>query len=142
MHDEVFHPPADEIPARHEPTDINTRPLKIVAIVFLLSSIAIGGALLLLFKHYARTVVAPDRDLVDSQVRNAAPTAPEPRIQGVPTFHGAVPRADMQQLRRESQRRLSSYGKSEEQGFVRIPIDRAMQILAERQMKPTTQKSQ
>jgi hypothetical protein len=96
----------------------------------------------LLFKHYARTVVAPDRDLVDSQVRNAAPTAPEPRIQGVPTFHGAVPRADMQQLRRESQRRLSSYGKSEEQGFVRIPIDRAMQILAERQMKPTTQKSQ
>jgi hypothetical protein len=141
MHDEALHPPATEIPARHEPTDINTRPLRIVAIIFLFSAIAISLALLLLFKYYARTAVAPDRELVDSQVRKSAPTAPEPRIQGVPTFHGNVPRADMEQLRRESQQRLNSYGKAEDQGFVRIPIDRAMQILSEKGMSPTTRKA-
>ncbi|HEV8291032.1 MAG TPA: hypothetical protein VGP94_03890, partial [Tepidisphaeraceae bacterium] len=121
--------------------DINTRPLRIVAIIFLFSAIAISLALLLLFKYYARTAVAPDRELVDSQVRKSAPTAPEPRIQGVPTFHGNVPRADMEQLRRESQQRLNSYGKAEDQGFVRIPIDRAMQILSEKGMSPTTRKA-
>ena len=140
MHDEALHPPATEIPARHEPTDINTRPLRIVAIVFLLSAMAIPGALLLLFKHYERTAVAPD--LERSEVRAAGPTAPEPRIQGVPTFHGNVPRADMEQLRREADERLHSYGKSEEQGFVRIPIDRAMRILSENGLKPATQKAQ
>jgi hypothetical protein len=47
----------------------------------------------------------------------------------------------MEQLRRESQQRLNSYGKSDEPGFVRIPIDRAMQILVEKGIKPTTQKT-
>jgi hypothetical protein len=141
MHDDALHPPA-ETSARHEPTDINTRPLKIVAIIFILSAVAIPLALRLLFRHYQKSATHPDRELVNSQVRQAAPTAPEPRIQGVPTFHGPVPRADMEQLRREGEQRLNSYGKAQEQGFVRIPIDRAMQILAEQQMKPTTQKSQ
>jgi len=141
MHDDALHPPPDSS-ARHEPTDIDTRPLKIVAIIFLISAVVIPLALLWLFKNYEKTATAPDRELVDSQVRKTIPTAPEPRIQGVPTFHAAVPRADMEQLRRESEQKLHSYGKSEEQGFVRIPIDRAMQILAEQKMKPTTQKAQ
>ena len=140
MHDQAIHsvPPPD---ARHEPTDINTRPLRIAAIIFVLSMIAILLALFGLFRHYEKTAVAPDRNLVNEQVQEAGPAAPEPRIQGVPAFHGNVPRADMEQLRRESQQRLNSYGKSEEAGFVRIPIDRAMQILADQKMKPTTQKT-
>ena|SRR5438132_629620 len=141
MHDEALHSPIAENSARHEPTDINTRLLRITAVIFVVSMIAILLALLGLFRHYAGTAVAPDRNLVNDEVRNARPSAPEPRIQGVPTFHGNVPRADMEQLRRESQRRLNSYGKSEEAGFVRIPIDRAMQILADQKMKPTTQKT-
>jgi hypothetical protein len=140
MHDQTLHsaPPPD---VRHEPTDIDTRPLRIAAIIFVISMIAILLALLGLFRHYSNTAVAPDRNLVNQQVRDARPTAPEPRIQGVPTFHGNVPRLDMEQLRRESQQRLNSYGKSDEPGFVRIPIDRAMQILADQKMKPTTQKT-
>jgi hypothetical protein len=141
MHEDALHTPAGEGSARHEPTDINTRPLKVVAFVFFISAVVIPLVLLWLFKYYEKTVARPDRELVNSQVP-AGPMAPEPRIQGVPTFHGPVPRADMEQLRRESQQRLNSYGKSEDAGFVRIPIDRAMQILADRQMKPTTQKTQ
>ena len=127
---------------RHEPTDIETRPLRIAAVIFALLLVLIPMALLLLFKQYEKTATRPDRELVNSLVRPSAPTAPEPRIQGVPTFHANVPRADMEQLRSEAQQRLHSYAKSDEPGFVRIPIDRAMQILADRAMKPTTQKAE
>src|SRR4051812_38504935 len=136
MHDQTVDSPHGGT-ARHEPTDIETRPLRIAATIFLVVMIAIPLALLLLFKHYQATATAPDKSLIDPEVRKSAPTAPEPRIQGVPTFHDNVPRADMQQLRSESQQRLHSYGKSDEPGFVRIPIDRAMQILADRKSKPT-----
>jgi|SRR5882724_4114075 len=142
MHDDAVHPPTAESSARHEPTDIDTGPLKIVAMVFVIAAVVIPLALWRLFKHYEKTATHPDRNMVNSKVQTAGPSAPEPRIQGVPTFHGNVPRADMEQLRRESQQRLNSYGKSEDAGFVRIPIDRAMQILAEKGMKPTTQKTQ
>ena len=143
MHEETLHSPPDPS-MRHEPTDIETRPLKITALVFLLAMIVIPLALLLLYAHYRDTATHPDRKesmLEDEDKKDAAPTAPEPRIQGVPKFHGPVPRADMEQLRHESEQRLHSYGKSEDQGYVRIPIDRAMQILADGKMKPTTQKS-
>src|SRR5881397_3399070 len=104
MHEDALHPPVEN-PVRHEPTDINTRPLRITAMILLISFIAIPVVLLWLFRYYERTATRPDRDLVDPQVRNAGPSAPEPRIQGVPRFHGPVPRADMEQLRRESQQR-------------------------------------
>jgi hypothetical protein len=141
MHDETAHsmPPPD---ARHEPLDINTRPLKIAAIIFVIAMMVILLMLRLLFMRYENTATHPHRDLVNNQVRDdATPTAPEPRIQGVPAFHGNVPRLDMEQLRRDADQRLHSYGKSDEPGFVRIPIDRAMQILAEKGIKPTTQKT-
>lgn len=141
MHDQVIDTSHGET-LRHEPTDIHTRPLRIAAIIGGVSLIVICLALWGLFSYFANTATQPDRELVTDEVRKTASTAPEPRIQGVPEFHGNVPRADMEQLRRESEQRLSSYGKSDEKGFVRIPIDRAMQIMADRQMKPTTQKAQ
>ncbi|HEV8607706.1 MAG TPA: hypothetical protein VGQ99_20390 [Tepidisphaeraceae bacterium] len=141
MHEDAIHPPAGDVSAGHEPAEIDTRPLRITAIVLLLCGIAIPLALLWLFKVYERTAVYPEANAVHSEVRSAGPSAPEPRVQGIPTFHGQAPRADMEQLRRESEERLNSYGKGEEVGFVRIPIDRAMQIMAERQARPTTQRS-
>jgi hypothetical protein len=141
MHDQSVQsqPPPD---ARHEPLDINTRPLKIAVVIFVLAMLVIHLGLLLLFRLYAHSATHPDRNLVTSQVRDeASPTVPEPRIQGVPAFHGNVPRLDMEQLRHDADQRLHSYGKSDEPGFVHIPIDRAMQILAEKGIKPTTQQS-
>src|SRR3954462_3122141 len=91
--------------ARHEPTDITTRPLRIAVIIFGVSMVVILLSLRWLFGYYARTATHPDRELVNTQVRSAVPEAPEPRIQGVPEFHGNVPRADMEQLRREAQER-------------------------------------
>jgi hypothetical protein len=140
MHDDALQSPAVDASTRHEPTDINIRPLKIFAAIFAICVVVILTSLLWLFKHNERTATHPD--VVNTHLQTAGPTASEPRIQGVPTFHGPVPRIDMENLRHESQQRLNSYGKSEDAGFVRIPIDRAMQILADQQMKPTTQKTQ
>lgn len=125
--------------ARHEPTDIETRPLRLTAIIFGIALIAILFALLGLFRYFERNATAPDREI--SHLGEMAPTAPEPRIQGVPEFHGNVPRADMEQLRLQAQQRLQSYGRSDDAGFVRIPIDRAIDILADRQTRPATQKT-
>ena len=138
MHDHAVDSPHGGT-ARHEPTDIETRPLRIATIIGGIAMLAICAGLYGLFKYYERTATEPDRRI--SHVAEPGPTAPEPRIQGVPEFHGNVPRADMEQLRHESQQHLASYGKADEPGFVRIPIDRAMQILTDRQMKPTTQKT-
>jgi hypothetical protein len=53
-------------------------------------------------------------------------TPPEPRLQ-------ADPAADLARLRREEDQQLSSYGwANRKEGKVRLPIDRAIDILAER----------
>src|SRR5258705_12920604 len=108
MHDQVIDTSHGETP-RHEPTDIHTRPLRIAAIIGGVSLIVICLGLYGLFDYFARTATQPDRELVQKQIRKAFPTAPEPRIQGVPEFHANVPRADMDQLRHDSQQRLASY---------------------------------
>jgi hypothetical protein len=53
-------------------------------------------------------------------------TPPAPRLENDPA-------ADLARLRREEDDKLSSYGWIDrEQGVVRIPVDRAIEILAER----------
>jgi len=75
MHDQTIHsaPPPD---VRHEPTDIDTRPLRIAAIIFVVSMMAILLALFGLFRHYEGTAVAPERNLVNEHVREARPPRP------------------------------------------------------------------
>jgi hypothetical protein len=141
MHEQSVHPQVEEHPERHEPLDIDTRALSRFGIVAAIAGILIPFALLLVLRFYERTATRPHDDRVDSQVRPSAPTPPEPRLQGVPGLHDPVPRADMEKLRREHEQRLTTYGPTNDPNFVRIPIDRAMQILADRQMKPTTQPS-
>jgi len=138
MHEETVHHPIEH-PERHEPTDIDSGPLVKTGVIFLFAGVIILLAVFAVLRHYERTATRADDNL--TQIPGATPLPPEPRLQGVPGFHAPVPRADMEQLRRESEERLSTYGKSDDANFVRIPIDRAMQILAERNMNPTTQKS-
>jgi hypothetical protein len=142
MHEQTAHPPLQEHPERHEPTDIDTGGLKRFGIIAAIAGIVIPIALFVILRFYERTAIHPDVERVQPELRRSAPVPPEPRIQGVPGLHDAVPRADMEALRREHEQRLSTYGPTDNPNFVRIPIDRAMQILADRQMKPTTQRSQ
>jgi hypothetical protein len=55
---------------------------------------------------------------------------PEPRLQ-------AAPREDLAELRRRQSRILDSYGWSDRgRGFVRVPIERAMELLLEEDGRP------
>jgi hypothetical protein len=130
MHEQTAQSP------RHEPTDIDTRPLRITAIVILICGLIIPLALFWLFKYYEKTVTHPDEDLI--KYNAAAPQSPEPRVQGIPGFHDPVPRADMEKYRKESDQRLHSYGPTDDPNFIHIPIDRAIDLLSS---QPTTQRA-
>lgn len=59
-----------------------------------------------------------------------APLPPEPRLQ-------AAPREDLAELRRRQSRLLESYGWSDRgRGLVRVPIERAMELLLEEDQGP------
>jgi hypothetical protein len=72
------------------------------------------------FESAAERADAPPSPVAGEQM------TPEPRLQ-------ADPAADLARLRREDLLRLSSYGWADrEKGKVRLPIDRAIELLAER----------
>jgi hypothetical protein len=107
----------------HERTDV--RPAYIG--LFALGLVLMIGAVLLVLDWTMRRfeAVAERRDPVPSPVA-AEQTPPEPRLQ-------ADPAADLTRLRREEDRQLLSYGwTNRQEGRVRLPIDRAIDILAKR----------
>ncbi|MGH7176034.1 MAG: hypothetical protein ACREJC_01520 [Tepidisphaeraceae bacterium] len=82
-------------------------------------------------------------DVAPPPLARNLPPPPEPRLQPNPS-HERLDRQDMQALLAREQAALSSYGWVDRQtGVVRIPIDRAMQIVVERGLPvaPTTRPS-
>lgn len=112
--------------AGHEKQDVNPRAVMIAALVLtaVLVLVAIGAGFLLL--HYAGREArrsAPASPLAESYGRRVPP---EPRLQ-------ADPLGDLHALRAEEDALLHGYGRVDRKsGTVRIPIERAMEILAER----------
>lgn len=106
---------------RHEPHDVPARPLLVatgvLAVVLLLVA---GGQLVLLrwFQHRAAVRAAPVAPLAEAR------TPREPRLL-------ADPRGALLELRAEEDALLNGYGwVNREAGIVRIPIARAIEILA------------
>lgn len=108
---------------RHEERDVQARPIVLFGVSLLglaLVSLLIGGWVLEVFT--AQGVVGPD-------FIAAPPDSgqfPEPHLQDAPI-------AEMQHLRSEAEARLSSYGwVNRPAGVVRMPLDRAMDLLVQR----------
>jgi hypothetical protein len=112
--------------AGHEQQDVNPRAVMIAALVLtaVVVLVSIGAGFLLL--HYAARETrrsAPASPLGESYGRRVPP---EPRLQ-------ADPLGDLHALRAEEDALLNGYGRVDRQaGTVRIPIERAMDILADR----------
>jgi hypothetical protein len=111
--------------AGHETEDLNPRVVVIAAVVLLvvLALTAVGGAFLLLYytQREARQS-APASPLAESYGRQVPP---EPRLQ-------ADPLGDLRALRAEEDALLHGYAWVDRKaGTVRIPIERAMALLAE-----------
>ena len=109
--------------AGHESTDV--RP-SFVALAGLGLLLTIGLVLCLLGWTFSRFRAAAAQREPSPGTLAEHQLPPEPRLQ-------ADPAADLARWRREQELRRSSYGRIEGRPeFVRIPVDRAMELLAER----------
>lgn len=120
----------------HETRDVSVRVVTWFAIGLIISGICIFVAMIGLyrfFKHEQPSPEPPSRIAFHPQN-----SAPEPRLQ-------TVPKADLERLRASDDRQLNSYGWIDKQrGIINIPIERAMELIAERGLPtrgPGTQNS-
>ena len=110
---------------RHETSDVNIRAIFGFGIGLAMTTVGIGFAVWLLFQYFtareARTVFT-EYPLAVQEPRQP----PGPRLQ-------TNPRQDLSDLRAREDERLNSYGWVDKNtGVVRIPIERAMQLVVER----------
>jgi hypothetical protein len=120
---EPVHAPPD-VERGYEVQDFSPRLFGRLAVGFIILSI-VGGALLFVFFGALRGLIsARDQQVPALQTQPQAP--PAPRLQ-------VSPPGDMDVYRRREEQLLSQYQwVSQEQGIVRIPIERAMQLTLER----------
>jgi hypothetical protein len=116
----------DEIPEDvrrhgHEPADVRVRSI-VYTILGLLAAIAVSGAFVggVLFAVRDRQGTAED---LAPAVSDAKLLPPEPRLQ-------IAPEADRRALEEAARAQLNGYGWTKERGRARIPIGRAMELLA------------
>jgi hypothetical protein len=108
----------------HEQSDAHPRPIAVFE-VGLLAWIVISAALMAGLFYYF-TAREAKRDTGGSPLAETRTVAPGPRLQTTPS-------GDLEAMRASDEERLNRYGwVSEEQGVVRIPIERAMDIVAAR----------
>jgi len=111
---------------RYEKTDLKPAAVARAGIVLALTTLLTAIGALGLFHHFAARDEAREAPLPPLARQEPNRQPPEPRLQ-------AQPFVDIQALRAEEERILSSYGWVDEQkGIVRIPIERAMELIAER----------
>ncbi len=98
---------------RTEPEGVSARPVLYVAVGFLLF---VGACLGGLYLYYS--------DVVREKPAAKAEPFPAPQLQSAPS-------SDLQKLQQKQQAQLQGYAwVDKDQGIVRIPIERAMQIVA------------
>jgi hypothetical protein len=114
----------------HEKTDVYVASLWLAAGGLVIGSVLVGLAVVLMFNILARRHAAADQEAI---IRHVAPSVaeslrkfPEPRLQ-------VAPEIDLASLRAREDTELSNYGWIDKKsGVVRIPIERAMELTAER----------
>jgi len=109
---------------RHETRDLSIRAIALFAV----GLAVFGGISHLLLTRLFGTFAAREarRDSPPPPLRGVRVVPPEPRLE---VNHGVL----LGELRRREEEELKSYGwVDREQGIVRIPIDRAMKLVAER----------
>jgi hypothetical protein len=115
--------PAETPSHGHEVSDVRLRPVLSFGVGMLVIALVVLFAMAWMFQYFAGRQAR--LDVPGSPVAERRPP-PEPRLQ-------TAPAQDLNAIRAAEDAVLSSYGWSDRQaGIVRIPIDRAMELLAER----------
>ena len=111
-------------PPRHEQRDLSVRLIVAFGLALAVFGVAAHGLLGFLFKSYRAR--EDRRDTPAPPLRAAWGEPPAPRLQENPGL-------DLEALRAREERELSTYGwVDRSRGTVRIPIERAMKLVAER----------
>lgn len=120
-------PRLDNPEVRHEHTDVDLRRITYWGAGLGLLVVLILAFLLWLFDTFSRRESRQGR--APQGIPKSAPRAEAPRLQ-------ISPRADMAQMRAAEDKLLNNYGWiDKEKGVVRIPVERAMEIYAQRHKK-------
>ncbi|HKA37420.1 MAG TPA: hypothetical protein VKH43_11420 [Thermoanaerobaculia bacterium] len=110
--------------------DVSTRGAMIFAFWLAVGLIAAAGAMYVLLRVMQKKGDAAQAPLAPAVAASLQRTPPEPRLEAIPL----VPR---QKMRAEEDAILTSYAWVDKPGgFVRIPVDRAMELLVERGLPP------
>jgi len=112
---------------RHEPSDINVRSILWAGIGLVILAGIVHVFLWWLFDYYVAREAGLDRPRpLPLATRPSEPLPPEPRLQ-------ASPARDMNEMRTAEEARLHSYGWIDQKaGIIRIPVEQAMRLVAER----------
>jgi hypothetical protein len=115
----------------HETSDVSIRPIVKFGIGLGVATALISGALWGLFRLYDREERMQDRPLPPMVAASLARTPPEPRLEPDPL-------APRRRIRAGEDAVLTTYGWVDRRtGVVRIPIDRAMELLVQRGLPPS-----
>jgi hypothetical protein len=110
----------------HEETDAHIGPLMQFAVFLAVSTLVIAFLVVGLYKYLDRREVAEKAGNYPMAVGRSRPLPPSPRLQ-------TYPFDDIKQLRVGENRLLEHYSWVDKNaGVVRIPVERAIEILAER----------
>ncbi len=125
-HNADYRPQASEISATlgHEPETTSIRAIAIFFVALVIALIVTGAAMVMMFDVFESD--AQRADPPPSPFRTVRPLPPEPRLQ---IDHAR----DMQLLREHQERLLSEFGwVDRDAGIIRLPIEHAMRLYAER----------
>ena len=110
----------------HRDSEVDVRAIFTFGLGLLLSAIVIQGMIWLLFRSFAGREATRDVPSYPLAAGQDSRLPPEPRLQ-------TDPRGDLRDLRTHEDTVLSTYGWVDKAaGVVRIPIDEAMRITAQR----------
>jgi hypothetical protein len=123
--DEISHHPA----GGHEQSDVDVRSVSKFGIGLCLGLIAAGFLMWFLFDRFARRETANMVKPAVMEAANPQKEPPEPRLE-------AHPRIDLKDYLAAEDRLVNSYGWVDpEKGIVRIPVSRAMDLMAKEGLK-------
>ncbi|HJQ67898.1 MAG TPA: hypothetical protein VKA70_02940 [Blastocatellia bacterium] len=125
---------------RHEESDVRVKPIVWFLVGLLVSTVLIYALIWGLFKYF-ETREAKRENPAPALAEERPELPPEPRLQLAPSQSGQRqpnlkehPLEELRRLKEEEESLLTSYGVDERTGAIRIPIDRAKQLVLERNL--------
>ena len=124
----------------HEESDVGIKPIVWFLILLSVSTVIIYVMLWGLFRYFenrAEKSETPPPALAEERPE----LPPEPRLQLAPNHAGQKqpdlnddPQAELKRMKKEDEKRLTSYGVDPETGAIRIPIKKAKELVLERNL--------